>query len=106
MEPMIEQPESRDRVPAGGKPWTVYLLRCRDGSLYAGITTDMERRLVEHQGGSAARYTKGRRPVTIVYRETCASRSDALKRECAVKALSRVEKERLVRRGARPQPCA
>lgn len=76
--------------------WTFYLLRCRDGSLYAGITTDLERRLVQHQKGLASRYTRSRRPVTVVYQEPCAGRSHALKRERTVKDLSRAEKERLI----------
>jgi predicted GIY-YIG superfamily endonuclease len=76
--------------------WTLYILRCRDGSLYAGISTDVDRRLTQHHDGRASRYTRSRRPVTIVYRESCASRSDALKREYAVKALSRAAKERLI----------
>ena len=76
--------------------WTLYVLRCRDGSLYAGITTDLERRLHQHQDGQASRYTRGRGPVKIVYSEPCASRSQALKRERAVKALSRDAKERLL----------
>lgn len=79
-----------------GRAWTLYVLRCRDSSLYTGITTDLERRLTQHQEGSASRYTRGRRPVRIVYREPCAGRSHALKRERAVKALSRSAKERLI----------
>lgn len=81
--------------------WTLYLLRCRDGSLYAGITTDLARRVAQHQDGTASRYTRSRRPVAIVYRESCASRSDALKREAAVKALRREVKERLIRGASR-----
>ncbi|HET6464634.1 MAG TPA: GIY-YIG nuclease family protein [Nitrospiria bacterium] len=76
--------------------WVIYILKCRDGSFYAGITNDLERRLVQHRDGRASRYTRSRRPVRIVYRESCASRSDALKRESAVKALSRKEKEKLI----------
>lgn len=79
-----------------GESWTFYLLKCGDGSLYAGITTDLERRVAQHQQGLASRYTRSRRPVTVVYREPCTSRSDALKREHAVKALSRSAKERLI----------
>jgi predicted GIY-YIG superfamily endonuclease len=81
--------------------WVVYILRCRDGSLYAGITIDAARRLAQHQDGTASRYTRSRRPVTMVYREPCASRSDALKREYAVKALTREAKERLIRASSR-----
>ncbi|MFZ5863052.1 MAG: GIY-YIG nuclease family protein [Nitrospirota bacterium] len=89
---------------SSGQAWTLYLLRCRDRSLYTGITTDAERRLAQHQDGTASRYTRSRRPVTMVYRESCASRSDALKREVAVKALSRQAKERLIS-GARGGSC-
>ncbi|MFZ5877341.1 MAG: GIY-YIG nuclease family protein [Nitrospirota bacterium] len=97
---MMNEKKPRGAEPSGAKGWTLYLLRCRDGSLYAGITVDPERRLAQHQDGTASRYTRSRRPVTMVYRESCASRSDALKREAAVKALSRPAKERLLR--ARP----
>ena len=81
------------------KAWTLYLLRCRDGSLYTGITVDPERRLAQHQEGLASRYTRGRRPVRMVYRECYASRPEALRREYAVKALSRDAKERLIAGG-------
>jgi putative endonuclease len=76
--------------------WVLYILRCRDRSLYTGITNDLKRRLIQHRDGLASRYTRSRRPVRIVYRECCASRSAALKREFAVKALSRREKEKLI----------
>lgn len=84
--------------PAWGRerPWVLYILKCSDGSLYAGITNDLKRRLMQHGAGRASRYTRGRRPVRIVYRESCESRSHALKREWAVKALSRKEKEELI----------
>jgi putative endonuclease len=84
--------------------WTLYVLRCRDGSLYAGITTDLERRLHQHQDGQASRYTRGRGPVKVVYSEPCASRSQALKRERAVKALSRDAKDRLIENSKRDRP--
>lgn len=84
----------------GGTRWILYLLRCRDGTFYTGITTDLDRRLTQHQEGAASRYTRGRGPVRIVYRESCANRSEALRRECAVKALSRGRKERLITEGA------
>ncbi|HTN43882.1 MAG TPA: GIY-YIG nuclease family protein [Nitrospiria bacterium] len=79
--------------------WVLYILRCRDGSFYAGITSDLKRRLIQHRDGRASRYTRSRRPLRIVYRESCSSRSDALKRECAVKALPRKEKQKLIKRG-------
>ncbi|MBI3811115.1 MAG: GIY-YIG nuclease family protein [Nitrospirae bacterium] len=84
-----------DEAPVKIGSWTFYILRCSDGSFYAGITNDLDRRLNQHRDGRASRYTRSRRPVSIIYRESCESRSHALKRECAVKALSRKEKEKL-----------
>ena len=73
----------------------VYLVRCQDGSLYTGITTDPERRLKEHNRGLGAAYTRSRLPVTLVYRELAESRSQALRRERAIKSLTRAAKEAL-----------
>ncbi len=81
-------------------PWLVYILRCRDGSLYTGITNDLERRLAAHNSGKGARYTRGRGPVMLLYRETCVSRSAALKREIEIKQLDRAAKLKLVQAGA------
>lgn len=69
--------------------WTVYLLRCRDGSLYTGITTDLDRRLTAHNAGTASRYTRSRLPVKLVHEENGFSHSSALKREAAIKRLPR-----------------
>jgi putative endonuclease len=69
-----------------------YLLRCADGSLYAGYTTDPERRTAEHNAGSASRYTRFRRPVTLVHVEELESRGEALKREHEIKKLTRRQK--------------
>lgn len=80
--------------------WTVYILRCADGTFYTGITTDLPRRRRQHNEGKAARYTRCRRPVRVIYHEPAASRSLALKREAAVKALTRPQKELLVRKKA------
>jgi predicted GIY-YIG superfamily endonuclease len=77
--------------------WFVYLVRCRDGSLYTGITKDVARRCEQHNAGTASRYTRSRRPVALVYQEPQATQSLALKREAAIKAMSRPEKESLVR---------
>ena len=78
--------------------WYVYLLRCADGSLYAGITTNLARRVNEHNRGKAgAKYTRGRRPVVLVWSESAADRASASRRERAVKALGREEKEKLLR---------
>ncbi len=77
--------------------WTVYILACADGSLYTGITTDPQRRLAEHNSPrGAARYTRARRPVRLVYTETVADRSAALKREAAIKRLPRTRKLALI----------
>ncbi|CAJ2376999.1 MAG: GIY-YIG nuclease family protein [Gammaproteobacteria bacterium] len=76
--------------------WFVYMLRCADASLYTGITTDLARRLTEHNAGAAgARYTRARRPVTLVYQERLPNRSAAAKREQALRRLGKAEKERL-----------
>jgi putative endonuclease len=70
----------------------VYLLRCRDGSLYTGITSDLDRRLMLHEAGKASAYTRSRRPLTLAYRELQPDRGAALKREAAIRRLSRAEK--------------
>jgi putative endonuclease len=73
--------------------WYVYMLSCADGTLYTGVTTDLERRLGEHNTSSkGARYTRPRRPVSLVYSEQYATRSEATKRESVLKNLSRTEK--------------
>jgi putative endonuclease len=77
--------------------WTVYLLRCRDGSLYAGVTTDLARRLARHRAGTASAYTRARRPVQLVYVERQPDRGAALRREAALRRLSRRAKLALVR---------
>ena len=72
--------------------WCVYILRCRDGTLYTGIAVDLRRRLEAHQRGLGAKYTRGRRPVTLVYEEPQADRSRALKREAELRRLGRAGK--------------
>jgi putative endonuclease len=72
--------------------WFVYVVRCGDGSLYTGIATDVEARVSVHNDGRGARYTRSRRPVTLVYVERRRNRSAALKRELKIKALTRAEK--------------
>ena len=76
--------------------WHVYLLRCADGTLYTGITTDVSRRVKQHNAGTASRYTRSRRPVVLLYHKRVTDQSAALKREIAIKKLSREEKESLV----------
>ena len=80
--------------------WYVYMLRCGDGSLYTGSTTDVERRLREHQGGTGARYTRSRPPVTLAYAEA-PDRSAAQRREAAIKKLPRAQKLKLIGKGER-----
>ena len=82
------------------RTWFVYILRCGDGTLYTGITTDLARRCRQHNAGTASRYTRCRRPLIPVYQETLPSHSLALKREAAIKALSRRQKLSLIRRAA------
>jgi len=74
----------------------VYVLECADGSLYTGYTTDVERRVAEHDDGEGAKYTRGRMPVQLVHVESFDSKSAAMSREYEIKQLSRGEKVRLV----------
>lgn len=77
------------------KPWVLYILECGDGTLYTGITDDLERRLTAHRTGKGTKYTRGRTPLTLRYREECGTHSQALRREYQIKALPRKEKLRL-----------
>ena len=76
----------------------VYILQCADGTLYTGWTTDLERRLQAHNSGRGARYTRGRRPLRLVYREEQPTRSAAQRREAAIRRLSRADKLKLIER--------
>jgi putative endonuclease len=78
--------------------WWVYLLECRDGSLYCGATTDVGRRLEVHNSGKGARYTRARRPVKLVFCEPAPDRSAALRREAAIKRLPRATKRAIAGR--------
>ena len=92
----------REKAKTGPLPkkrkvkWYLYILKCADLSLYTGITKDLERRFKMHSEGKAARYTRPRRPLEMVYRETCRSRTEALTRECLVKALPKAKKLALI----------
>lgn len=77
------------------KKWVVYMLECGDGSLYTGITDDFQRRYKMHAEGKGAKYTRGRGPLVPRFQEVCEDHSAALKREIAIKRLSRAEKLRL-----------
>ncbi len=76
--------------------WTVYILRCGDDSLYTGIARDVARRIAAHNAGRGAAYTRSRRPVVLLYQEAARDRSAALRREYAIKQLTRVDKEGLI----------
>jgi putative endonuclease len=79
------------------KKWVVYILECKDKTLYAGITNNLEKRLEQHNTGSeGAKYTRARRPVKCVYQEEQQNRSEATKREMEIKKLSRLEKLKLI----------
>lgn len=78
--------------------WFCYLLRCADDTLYCGITNDLPKRLTAHNAGDGAKYTRGRTPVTLIYREKCADKSSALKREMQIKRLPRAVKLALCNR--------
>ena len=77
--------------------WLMYVVRCADNSLYAGVTKNLKRRILEHNYGMrGAKYTRSRRPVKVVYEEECSDHSDALKKEWAFKKLSKTRKERII----------
>ena len=78
--------------------WFLYIAECSDKTWYTGITTDIARRLRQHNAGTASRYTRSRLPVSIIYRKSCRSKSAALKKELAVKAMTREEKKLYVTR--------
>ncbi len=100
----MEARESQSPAPAAEAMWWLYILRCRDESFYTGVTTDIDRRCREHEAGRASRFTRTRRPVVLVYQETCGTRSQALSRECAVKSMGRKGKEALVAGGPAAGP--
>ena len=79
--------------------WYVYILRCGDGSLYTGITPDVEARLQAHHAGKGARYTRGRGPFELLYQEPAGTQADATRRERAIKRLTRDKKQALIKGG-------
>lgn len=80
----------------GGPAWRVYIVVCRTGEIYTGCTVDLERRIRQHNAGTASKFTRTRRPVTLVYQELCGNRSAALRREHQIKRMSKTEKVALV----------
>ena len=95
-------PERRETVLA----WYVYMVRCAGGQLYTGWTNDPSARLKAHQSGRGAKYTRSRLPVELVYREPAADRSAALRREAAIKAMTRAEKLALLAAIPEGEPAA
>ena len=88
--------KANTKTDSSAERWFVYILRCIDGSLYTGITKDVNRRCEQHNAGTASRYTRSRLPVNVVYQESQATQSLALKREAAIKGMSRQGKESLI----------
>ena len=81
--------------------WIVYILKCRDGTLYTGITNDFDKRLAAHEAGTGAKYTKGRAPFKVAYQEVCDDHSAASKREVEIKKLSKAKKLNLAEMSCR-----
>jgi predicted GIY-YIG superfamily endonuclease len=95
----------KDRKPKAkpsGDSWFVYILRCADGSLYTGITKDLKRRCQQHNAGTASRYTRSRRPVKLICQEVHPDQSSALKREAAIKTMTRREKLTMIHQRKKP----
>lgn len=99
--PAVASPSHQGEAEAGGGTWWVYLLECADGKLYAGITTDLERRVAQHNGlrRGGARCTRARRPVRLVYAEPQPDRGAATRREAAIKRMPVGDKRALVQGG-------
>lgn len=74
-----------------------YIVECKDGTLYTGWTNNIEKRVEDHNSGRGAKYTRARRPVTLVYYETFETKEEAMRREYAIKQMSRVQKEKLIK---------
>ena len=96
-------PKKKIPAPAGrARPrWCLYIVTCADGTLYTGISTDLRRRIDQHNAGTASRYTRSRLPVVLVHREGCRDKSSALKKELRIKSLSRAAKKAYISRKSR-----
>ncbi|MCC6361206.1 MAG: GIY-YIG nuclease family protein [Phycisphaerales bacterium] len=92
---------SADRQTSGAAGWCVYIVRCADGTLYTGIAKNLDRRIAQHNAGTASRYTRSRRPVQAAWSEPQPSQSAALKREAAIKTMTRRQKDALLSAGSR-----
>ena len=95
---MLDIMEAKEKARRRKKkdPWVLYILECNDGSLYTGVTKNLEHRLKTHQRGRASRFTRTRLPVKLRYQESCISRTQALIREYTIKKLPRQKKEALI----------
>ncbi len=95
---MIKQMQVKEKTASGknAEQWTVYILRCKDGTLYTGITKDLKRRVEQHNDGKGSKCTQTRRPVEVVYKEKKMGRANALVREAEIKHYSKGKKEELV----------
>jgi len=78
------------------EPWHVYILECSSGHLYTGITKDVNRRIKEHNKGNGSKFTRSRRPVTLMYNEKCVNHKEAFKRERQIKRMKRIDKYSLI----------
>lgn len=92
-------------IRSGGVSNYMYLLECADGSLYCGWTNHLSERVEAHNAGRGAKYTRGRRPVTLVYYEEFATRQEAMQREAVIKRLTRQEKKKLIESGRETGLC-
>ena len=82
-----------------------YIVKCKDGTLYTGWTNNIEKRVEDHNSGKGAKYTRARRPVTLVYYETFEEKEEAMRREYAIKHMSRTQKEELIKEGTKENGC-
>jgi predicted GIY-YIG superfamily endonuclease len=94
--------DRKRKARASSDKWLVYIVRCADGSLYTGITKDVNRRCQQHNAGTASRYTRSRCPVRLVYHEGHPSQSSALKREAAIKVMTRRGKLTMIQKRKKP----
>lgn len=89
--------ETGRRIKKSTRVWSVYILRCADNTFYTGITNNIDRRILMHNKGTGAKYTRKRGPVVLIYQENKLTRPKALSREYAIKRLSRTKKEQLIK---------
>ena len=93
----MEEKSESDRTSSANEPWHLYILRCKDGSLYTGIAKNLIERIKKHNSGKGSAYTRAHRPVKLVYSEILKNRAEALVCEMRIKSLSRLKKEELLK---------